>query len=78
MTANLFSKTKSHLAEYGFRKVARMQGYDLTHPQVRSENTRKNQVVAKAFEHVFLPRARKAFDADARLDMFSGTVEVDS
>ena len=64
IVTRMFSSTRDHLSELGFSTTHRMQGIDLKHIVNRGADLRPNQVVAKAFEKTFLPRALAEMDRD--------------
>ena len=76
----MFSSTRQHYASIGISDARRIQGFDLKNPVVRGDDLKANEVVAKAFEDVFLPRAASVFasDPEKKWVMFSedGTRKV--
>ena len=69
----MFSSTREHYASIGISDARRIQGFDLKNPVARGHDLGSNQVVAKAFEDVFLPRAASAFtdEPEKKWVMFS-------
>ena len=62
-----FETTAQQLIGAGVHNARRMQGYDLAKGVKKQQACSTNEVVMKAFEDVFMPRAQKMFDADPQL-----------
>ena len=62
-----FEKTAEQLIGAGVLNAQRMQGYDLAKAPKAAQACTSQQVVMKAFEDIFMPRAQRMFDADPQL-----------
>ena len=62
-----FETTSQQLIGAGVHSAQRMQGYDLAKGVKKQQACSSTQVVMKAFEDIFLPRAQRMFDTDPQL-----------
>ena len=64
-----FQGTRVQFMERGFPAAERLQSYDLKGGGRRAKGVTPNQVVTKAVEEVFLPRAARVFDSAPHINI---------